>query len=294
MGIAGIKQFPRVFLMNGTNDSHKKRHRCQAKGLDFAMKRDGIEGRMPTLSFMVGGWSRFSSACKIFLFLQPALGVIIFFQLGAVFFTWFIALGLLLSTRPNSEWWITCFLPLAGSVAFFAIWLPWTVVGEPIWPVFWFSPSWTGVGRAFLLWLKGTTVAMGFLGLGRVCSSNEMLATFQMFKIPSVPLCVIWITIQQTKRLFADWRRTLQAHRARATPAKGAFGQTQFMASVWAQMLVRSQNRTEDLACALQARGFSRRFYFLPTINKSSNLWIFPFILFFTFFILLILEHLSK
>lgn len=241
---------------------------------------------MSALSFMLGGWDNFSSPCKIVLFLVPGLSIFVFFRFESVLFTWFIALGLLVSTRPEGDWWITRFLPLAGSLTFFAVWLPWTVPGDPIWPEFWLSPTLAGVNRAVLLWMKGTTVAMGFLGLSRVSSSNEILAALQRLKIPSVPLCVVWITIQQTKRLLADWRRTLQAHRARATPVRGAFGQTQFMAKVWAQMLVRSQKRTEELVCGLQARGFSRKFYFLPMSHTSSLMWVFPVVLILAFLVL--------
>ncbi len=246
---------------------------------------------MPLIPIRFGPWHHFSAACKITIFFIPILSVICFFQFDSVFFAWLVAFGLLLSTWPGTEWWITRFLPLAGSLAFFSIWMPWTVPGDPIWPDLWYSPSMSGVGKALLLWLKGTTVAMGFLGLGRVCCSNEILATFQGIGIPPVFLCVIWITIQQTKRLLADWRRALQAHRARATPSKGAMEQTQFMAGVWAQMLIRSQMRTEDLVCSLQARGFSRRFHLLPQAKTISLMWIFPFVLALALLIVAVREY---
>lgn len=284
LGFAGVMQIPRVFLMNEGSDPQIKKRKCQAKGPDFEMKRDGIGSQMLKVAFVMGGWDRFSPGCKITLFLTPVIAVIILFSLEGILYSWLVAFVLLLLTRPNGEWWVTRFLPLAGSIGFFGVWLPWTVNGPGIWPDLWYSPSWVGVGRAAVLWLKGTTVAMGFLGLGRVSTANEILATFQVLKIPSVPLCVAWITIQQTNRLLADWRRVLQAHRARATPVRGALGQTQFMAGVWAQMLVRSQKRTEDLVCGLQARGFSRKFHFLPKAPFSFFMWVFPVFLAILFF----------
>ena len=224
----------------------------------------------------VGLWDSCSTKCKICLFLIPSMAIPWFQHWPWVGSIWLVALSLLSTTRPNWFWWAVRFLPLAGSVAFFAFWLPWTVAGDFLWPDAWYSPTKEGLHRGLLLWLKGTGLAMGFLGLCRAATANEIFFTFQSVGFPVVPLCVIWITLQQTNRLLADWRRTMQAHRARSTPAMGNIEQTRFMARVWAQLLVRSQKRTEELTYALQARGFRRRFFILNKRTANPFTWIFP------------------
>ncbi len=240
------------------------------------MKSDWAPGSAhPSLS-CVSLWDSFSTKCKICIFLLPSLVIPWLQQWQWVGGIWLASLGLLLTTRPPWFWWAARFIPLSGSVAFFALWLPWTVPGDPLCPDLWFSPTKEGVQRGWIIGLKGTGLAMGFLGLGRAATANEIFYTFQRLGFPLVPLFILWITIQQTNRLLADWRRTLQAHRARSTPAKGSIEQTKFLARVWAQLLVRSQKRTEDLAFALQARGFRRRFFILNKRPANPFTWIFP------------------
>ncbi len=221
-------------------------------------------------------WDHCSTKCKIWTFLLPSLAIPWFQPWERVGSVWLVAFGVLLTTKPPWFWWLLRFLPLAGSVAFFALWLPWTIAGEFLWPDLWFSPSKEGLHRGVILWLKGTGLAMGFLGLSRAAKANDIFFTLQSVGFPRLLLCVFWITIQQTNRLLADWRRTMQAHRARSTPGKGNIQKTMFMARVWAQLLVRSQKRTEELTFALQARGFNRRFFILDKDATIPFTWIFP------------------
>lgn len=207
-------------------------------------------------------------------YLAPAVGLMVSHSNGASALLWLVIGGNLLGTRPDRLWLGTRVLPALLSIAFFAIWLPWTVPGQPAWPDWGWSPSWEGLNKGLGLFLKGTGVAMAFLALGRRLSLQELLSTLQTLGFPSLFLTLVWITVQQTERLIREWKSLSQAHRSRGAFLTENPNRMRLMARSWAQLLIRVTKRSEDLHDALKARAFQRRFLSIETHPHDFSAWL--------------------
>jgi|GEM_PF-4341933 len=227
-----------------------------------------------------GLWGPWPPIAKLLFLLAPALGLMLAQGWPCLLCLWTVALAAHLLTWPDSEWIWTRLLPMSASIAFFAIWLPWTLPGEPIFEGQWWSPGWDGSIRGLSLFLKGTGVALGFLSVVRSFQQTELLATLQKLAVPRLLLTIGWITVQQTQRLLREWKNLSQAHRARGAYLGERTDRTRLMANSWAQLFVRAQKRSDDLGDALKGRAFCRNFEsfsFLsqPAPARSSTLvWL--------------------
>lgn len=221
-----------------------------------------------------GYWESWPSLPKLFFLLTPVIGLMVVQRIPPLVLFWTGSLTLLVLSAPGKEWLWTRILPMVGSIAFFAVWIPWTQPGIPFFEDIWWSPTNEGLTKGFSMLLKGTGIGSCFLSVVRSFQQTELLATLQKLGTPRLFLTIGWITVQQTQRLLREWGNLSQAHRARGAFLNQRTDRTRLMASSWAQLFVRVQKRSDDLGDALKSRAFSRQFQSLKPQKGSPPAWV--------------------
>lgn len=220
-----------------------------------------------------GYWESWPSFPKLFFLLTPVIGLMVIQGIPSLVPVWIWTLTILVMSAPGKDWFWTRILPMVGSIAFFAVWIPWTQPGIPLLEETWWAPTREGLTKGVSMLLKGTGVGFCFLCVVRSFQQTELLATLQKLGIPRLFLTICWITVQQTQRLLREWGSLSQAHRARGAFLNQRTDRTRLMASSWAQLFVRVQKRSDDLGDALKSRGFSRQFHCLKPQRSSPLAW---------------------
>lgn len=165
--------------------------------------------------------------------------------------------------------------------------LPFTTPGEPMFTVFGFGASWTGLSHALLITIKANAVLLVLFSLVATMSASTLGHALASLKMPDKLVHLMLFMVRYLDVISQEYKKMRRAMQARAFVLGTNIHTWKSIGYLFGMLLIRSIERAERIAGAMKCRGFCGRFY-LTDEMKIKRLDIIFSVCFMCFLLLLI------
>jgi len=178
---------------------------------------------------------------------------------------------LVLSTRPGLRPLMRRLIQVNALVAFLWLFLPWSVPGEEIarWgPIGITRP---GVARALHLTAKCNAIVLALIALLGTSRLAELAHGMQRLHVPRKLAVIFFFCIRYIHVIYDEYRRLAEAALVRAFKPGTSLRAYRTKARMFAELLVRSHDRSKRICEAMRCRGFSGSFPSRPRAPVNAR-----------------------
>lgn len=166
-----------------------------------------------------------------------------------------------------------------GFIVFMVLLLPFTTPGVPLFTLGGFGASREGIGDALDILLTANAVVLMVLVLPGTLEPVTLGHALGRLGLPVALVTLLLFTLRYISVLEAEYQRMRQAMRARAFAPRSNLHTLISLGYLVGMMLVRAQERSEQVLQAMKCRGFTGA---LPLIDAmcwraADTLWAFGF-----------------
>ncbi len=190
-----------------------------------------------------------------------ALVVVSSQQFSAVLLALLLAFSLVKASKLNIKRTLRRVLAMDLFMLMLICVLPFTTPGEPMFTVFGYAASWTGLRHALLITIKANAVLLVLFSLVATMSASTLGHALAHLKVPDKLVHLLLFMVRYLDVIGQEYKKMRRAMVARAFVMGTNRHTWKMIGYLFGMLLIRSVERAERILAAMKCRGFCGRFY---------------------------------